>query len=606
MEAKSSTYTYTPLDSTKRQIRLIHLLPKRPKAEGFLSETEAEHVYVQGDVQSNNDESIHCTFSLASLEAFPTFDALSYVWGNSKDVTPVHLEGHVFPVTRNLHSALQNLRKDDEERVLWVDALCINQGDPNERSNQVAEMHFIFERAETVVAFLGEMSEGRAIAMDFIEMTAEPGIHLDPFLEPHIVVRGMDANSETLQDYLIEFFTLPWWKRVWTVQEYVLASQPVFQCGKRLLKASFLSAFMTSVTTHGNTCCRKWKHLNAARPGALSITTAPLWSWTLISARRAGNFRAFLMLLASLRSRESTDPRDKVYGMLGLARGSYRERINPNYNCSPKEVYVNLVHVATTEERNLDILSHACGKREEDMGLPSFVPDWSIPLSGNISARAQMLAIEPNFNACSGSLAELRIISPDQAVTRAVLTDTILEISPTSFESKEDISHYRKLARLDDRTMFPYSGRATAFWQTLCGGLVFSSPRWRRVEETDFPTYQNWLVSSDSQLAPPQLTDRNGFDIGVQVASCWRRFAVTEKGYLGWVPSTSKKGDTVSILPGGRIPYVLRLIENGDGRSDTKEVTNGSRYEFLGDAYIHGLMYGEGYDIDQLKPITLI
>ncbi|KAF2629238.1 hypothetical protein BU25DRAFT_337558, partial [Macroventuria anomochaeta] len=75
-----------------------------------------------------------------SLTGHPSYETLSYVWGGPKVTVPITVHDHSFPVTSNLHSALQHLRHEDKEHVLWADALCINQDDKRERSSQVTDM----------------------------------------------------------------------------------------------------------------------------------------------------------------------------------------------------------------------------------------------------------------------------------------------------------------------------------------------------------------------------------------------------------------------------------------------------------------------------------
>lgn len=99
---------YTLLDASLHQIRLLHVPGGKP-----------------------NDE-FNCTLSIASLDDQPEYEALSYVWGLETDTLPIQLQGQTKQVTQNLHSALRGIRHIDRERVLWVDAVCINQKEQDE------------------------------------------------------------------------------------------------------------------------------------------------------------------------------------------------------------------------------------------------------------------------------------------------------------------------------------------------------------------------------------------------------------------------------------------------------------------------------------------
>ena len=93
----------------------------------------------------------------------------------------------------------------------------------------------IYSDAEYVLAFLSPLSEPFDIGLDYIEFTArDTRIHFDPSMSPHLKVQGLNSSDERLRDSLVAFFTAPWWTRVWTVQEFLLAEKVIFRCGDRL------------------------------------------------------------------------------------------------------------------------------------------------------------------------------------------------------------------------------------------------------------------------------------------------------------------------------------------------------------------------------------
>jgi len=100
---------------------------------------------------------IRCELQIISInEDLVPFEALSYVWAKEYSPTPIVLSGQSHKVTLNLYSALEHLRKSDGENTVWIDALCINQADPMERSSQVGLMQEIYCHATSVIAWLGE------------------------------------------------------------------------------------------------------------------------------------------------------------------------------------------------------------------------------------------------------------------------------------------------------------------------------------------------------------------------------------------------------------------------------------------------------------------
>ncbi|OZJ04814.1 hypothetical protein BZG36_02357 [Bifiguratus adelaidae] len=100
-------------------------------------------------------DKVSCTLSVVSPNDKPVYEALSYVWGNPHDTVPIRLDGRIFQVTINLRKALRRLRRS-KTRTLWVDAICINQSDINERNQQVSIMHDIYESTVEVQIYLGE------------------------------------------------------------------------------------------------------------------------------------------------------------------------------------------------------------------------------------------------------------------------------------------------------------------------------------------------------------------------------------------------------------------------------------------------------------------
>lgn len=121
---------------------------------------------------------------------------------------------------------------------MWIDVICINRDDLDERSSQVAQMERIYRLAKTVVLFLGETWPGRDSAM--ASMAEDRALHLDPAFKLHMTSHGMHASSEYLQFQIVAFFHSPWWDRLWTVQEYRLAVNIVLQYGDRVMDGGTL------------------------------------------------------------------------------------------------------------------------------------------------------------------------------------------------------------------------------------------------------------------------------------------------------------------------------------------------------------------------------
>ncbi|KAF2033915.1 hypothetical protein EK21DRAFT_17890, partial [Setomelanomma holmii] len=109
-------YSYAPLEKTRQEIRLLHLLPRAQAT----ADAEAPCVADDGIVSRTQDE-ICCELNAVSLDETPSYEALSYVWGDPTTTHHVVLDGLKFPVTANLHTALAHLRLRSTTRTIWIE-----------------------------------------------------------------------------------------------------------------------------------------------------------------------------------------------------------------------------------------------------------------------------------------------------------------------------------------------------------------------------------------------------------------------------------------------------------------------------------------------------
>jgi hypothetical protein len=135
-------YEYTPLSPNSEEIRLVYILPG-PWSAPVMCEL---HVL--------------STDTLSSSTLAPSFQTLSYVWGNPHITRPIQVDGCVFEVTTNLYAALRRLRQKNEVKRMWIDALCINQRDNDERTRQVMMMGRTYTRCSEVIIWLGDSVDG--------------------------------------------------------------------------------------------------------------------------------------------------------------------------------------------------------------------------------------------------------------------------------------------------------------------------------------------------------------------------------------------------------------------------------------------------------------
>jgi len=132
------TFVCQPLDRSRREIRLIELRPFESKPGLFAALKQLWR------------GTIRCEMRQESLDDHPDFVALSYVWGSAHRTRAIELNGAIIEVTEALEEALQYIYAKGVTKGLWVDAICINQNDNDEKSWQVQQMRDIYREAATV------------------------------------------------------------------------------------------------------------------------------------------------------------------------------------------------------------------------------------------------------------------------------------------------------------------------------------------------------------------------------------------------------------------------------------------------------------------------
>ncbi|KAK4206295.1 heterokaryon incompatibility protein-domain-containing protein [Rhypophila decipiens] len=213
----ASSVIYSPLDSSQRQVRLARLS------------------------KGNTEDPLSVNLVLASLDSLstsPSYEALSYAWGSTTPAKELILNGHTVDITPNLHAALSVLRSPTHDRFLWVDAICINQEDSNEQSEQVRSMRDVYSSATRTVVWLGELGASRE-AMEFLatlETHASPADCMAEVFKP----QG-NERAKTLVNGLWELLVnRPYWKRRWIVQELVCGTNIPVYCGSMTIPLEVL------------------------------------------------------------------------------------------------------------------------------------------------------------------------------------------------------------------------------------------------------------------------------------------------------------------------------------------------------------------------------
>jgi len=338
---------YLPIDPSRRQTRLININPS-----------------------ANRSATIECFLHTISVDDPPHYKALSYAWGNVNDFMQIILNGEAFNVGVNLWHAIRRLRHQDEPEVFWIDAICINQNDIPERNAQVLIMGDIYEQAEEVVIWLGEEADDSSLAFDLIHMWGLAG-HF--FYGPGDRVSIESEEAGTLLDNvstkafepqrslaLLRLLIRPYWRRIWVLQEVARARKRTLVCGNDRLDMYplFAANFF-------------WGKMDDPAFADL-LKEADGFIYDAII--KLNTIRAFLHALHEVdtpvstilyRTREffATDPRDKIYGLLGLP-ALKSLHVKPDYSLTVEEVYTQFSHAVFDQLGQLAPFVSVNGKLE--------------------------------------------------------------------------------------------------------------------------------------------------------------------------------------------------------------------------------------------------
>ncbi|KAF4633092.1 hypothetical protein G7Y89_g5033 [Cudoniella acicularis] len=302
------------------EIRLVHLQPR-----------------------AISDE-IKCSLVTIKLDD-AQYEALSYEWGPVSPELPLIMNESWIDVRENLWWALHHLQLENETRVLWIDALCINQQDTAERNHQVTQMGKIYSSATRCIAWIGRerVIRDSIFQVDDCELAIEFIKKYQTRKHKGDFSKGFSPSSRQEHDSFEFLCRRRYWTRLWIIQEILLSSDVVVQCGSHEVSWQALSNIFNS-----------FEILHASYQFSIS-QSAPFRLNQHSNTRRntnEGEYKKAPSPLADVvlqfKDAQCEDPRDTVFGLLSLARVCCREAVPANYSTSPEEICTTLLlhHIA--------------------------------------------------------------------------------------------------------------------------------------------------------------------------------------------------------------------------------------------------------------------
>ena len=361
---------YQPLPDPSKDIRLVYLMPKSRRA------------------LLDGQSTIRCqliTYTAGSRT--PPYVCLSYTWGDPKLRRPILVGSCVAQVTDNLAIALEHLQHVDKTLILWIDALCIDQADNNEKSKQVQKMASIYRNAAVVIAWLGRETPLTKEAIDYCLLLDRAG-GIGAISTSEWPDRIIDDNHDTLRHApmpaILELARRPWFSRVWVLQEFVVNRHCAFLSGSKYIdkRVIILGIFFCLGFTHELDVLFA-QSFHRAFGGVLRFTTG---TTNPLDLDEENDTHAIYGLLSGA-SLEASDPRDFVYSYSSLLSDAFRQRVAIDYTRPVGEVYTDLAAAITSTTEDSDGWNWqrgmsssryvSLGRARYDFQLPSWVPDWS-------------------------------------------------------------------------------------------------------------------------------------------------------------------------------------------------------------------------------------
>ncbi|KAI1322118.1 heterokaryon incompatibility protein-domain-containing protein [Xylariaceae sp. FL0255] len=480
-------------------------------------------------------------------------------------------------VLPSVERAMRRFRLSDHFRLLWIDSICINQEDNDERASQIIQMGRIFSQANRVMIFLGETSKQSDVAMDAI-CTAQ-------------------SNPATLKPVAELFKQHQWFHRLWVVQEVALAQHPLVVCGTKCVPWA---------------CFTTWWASNRVE-ASFVFEPPPTITYNFDSSRQS----SMLQQLYETRRSKATNSVDKIYALMGLFTPADRDRIIVDYRVSTGKVYLSAADAIVDSTQSLQLLSAtvtgAKKERRDPNDLPTWVPDWTVdflPVSLGLDNQFQ----EP-YDACGSPACQVEI--KDGALrAMGIALDTVGECGlscPDTAPNLQRVFHSWNIlaeSHKGNHTSICPSPRHRArhSFSRLSGvqNLTHSALRYKARQPADnreiysredFDTIWSVLLAlptptldlPDARMAKTSIL----WASNTQVKHCFgRRLCITSTGLQCLAAPKTKPGDIVVILLGAPVPHILMRKEDGD-------------YSFVGECYVPEVMGGEALShlSEQLRPL---
>ncbi|KAF5257114.1 hypothetical protein FOXYS1_12378 [Fusarium oxysporum] len=621
---KSPICRFTPLETKSRRAK---------ETSGIYYPLPEDSTFRLLEILAGDGDVVQCKLHVCSLQENETaYEALSYTWGNPDASGDRKIDimcngtSHTMVISGSLHIALRELRRNNTSRVIWADAICINQEDAKERGQQVALMGQIFSGAWQVVVWLGEESDrcmcGKTILETSLSSVSKAFSGICSVVNDWLSQAGQEtleasyseiskdgqstmhlANTDDGEDSrsaMMQLFRRRWFSRIWVLQEAVLARHALVQVGLYQISWEWVG-LAAAIVVHK-------PELSPSGYGRDMIPTGAMNSYLMyrlsISQKCFTRLEfSFAQLLQVSRHFQSKEPKDKIYGLLGIeTTDSVGKQIVPDYRevTTSEKVFEDIARLMLESASPLTLLSGAGTFGDFDSSGPSWVPSWHKRRPWTILPTKQ----SPAFQCASAARMEL---NPDDKAGELVLKGVIIDHISSTQEHRDYWGIFDQNDKSRENLLSQPRWSKEAWGKcalTLtCGGegraypvddeavhladlaalLLSRSAHWIvrdliALRDVIEPEGDDMTQSEYLNTIVEGGNSRRYISAVEPVRDPYRLFKTASKDF-GVGPVDMKIGDKLCVLFGAEVPFVLR--PKGDG------------YEVIGECYVYDLMHGE-------------
>lgn len=601
---------------------------------------------------------LRCELQHASLQAEPppVYDALSYVWGSSNFTETILVDGHECSITKSLDGALRRLRQRWQSRVMWVDQICVNQDDMDERSSQVLLFGKLYRTAKRVVAWLGasparEYEEGMGWLrhwlvglkenVPFTELyLSAPSWSLGAIkrkitfgvgrsvpmekLRLHMTARELRV-LERVHGYIAAFDEIPYWSRMWILQEFILARQaPTLLLGEGLVfDDDFLQAALWARRRGGvlrlmaDARQRAYEGLERYDAEAAQETQDIVDRLEELGAPEVGFVKhlkareqikddqwKLSMFLKDTYELQSGDPRDKVYALYAMVPDHY-DLPKPDYTAPVDKVLRDVMACIIAVEKSPKVYDWIAPSPPES-SWPSWTPNFAAPDNSRNHEKYNIMR-SVNFvpeGAKASGITTSETPQVDDAHACLTLQGWRVDEIGTVFQLPEPHgieqvlnSAWRcaKLARdivgrdEHDDTLQTKPSKLMSFLDMVMEVTATLNPSENESTSNAVSDVNDQSKSLMTLMSECMLSRETSEELRKKVNSAQFRamdledstLFCTTQGYIGFVYEKHgvQPGDMALIIAGCDFPYILR--KHGDG------------WLMIGSAFVSGIMEGD-------------